>query len=954
MKKIIYLLMMSFVPIGLYGQITQQQKIVTSDREAGNSFGIECSMSGNYAVFGVPTESEDASGGSSLFYAGAAYVYERDVSTGIWAQTQKVVHSDRDFFNLFGISVAISGDFFVVGASFESEDASGGASLGSAGAAYVYGRNGAGTWTEKQKIVSGDRDSDDALGQVVAMSGDQLALGAPGEDEDASGGASLSSAGSVYIYKIDEFDDWQEKQKIVSSDRAAGDSFGGHISMWGDQLVVGADFEDEDAIGGATLNEAGSAYVFKEDDTGTWTEKQKIVSGDRAADDKFGSSVAISRNVIVIGAPFEDEDAIGGATLSNAGSAYVFEKSLSGEWIQVKKLVSSDRGLEDRFGNSVAVSGDQIIVSAINEDEDASGGSTLNDAGSAYIFEKDEAGIWTEVKKVVTNDRAADDKFGSSVAVSEGIFLVGANGEDEDVSGGNTLSDAGSAYFFEPTYDIIYTSGSWTGGSGASGEPTSADGSKQVHIKDGSASLSSAASVERVKIEDGASLTLTPSASLEISQYSFLATAEGLVLESDATGMATLLDGGVTYEHGGSVKVERYIPFTSTVFLMEGYHYIGSPIENHAKFSDMTDLYGYKENSLEWVHHNDITDGFSNYKPAAGYAIRYTSNITKDFIGCINSGDMGIAVTSTNHGGDIFEHYNLMANPYPSSISANSLVSENSSILGTTLYFWNGQDYATYNTSLSAGTAGAIGVAPDGNISLGQAFFAEATSAGDVTFTDAMRGADSDIFYKKESFPQLRLLVTSGAEKSDLLLTGHQASSKNVDEYDAKQLTVNTSLSLGSLLNDKVYDIESVPNLSENKFDLVVNSSEAKELTFMLSDLRELEGKRVYLEDREKGTFTDITNASYTTRISFGEDRNRFKLRVTNDQKALSAWINNGQVQVFVNDEVPVDARLISLDGKTLAITNDMLFDNWNSLASGVYLLELTTSKRKYIQKVIK
>jgi hypothetical protein len=143
-------------------------------------------------------------------------------------------------------------------------------------------------------------------------------------------------------------------------------------------------FEDHNATGGANLSDAGSAYIF-ERDGGTWTQMNKIVASDRAASDNFGVSVSISGEYAIVGAYNEDEDPVGGNTLSNSGSAYIF-RNTSGNWAQANKIVASDRGGVDLFGYSVAISGDYAIAGAYNEDENQVGGNNLANAGSSYIF----------------------------------------------------------------------------------------------------------------------------------------------------------------------------------------------------------------------------------------------------------------------------------------------------------------------------------------------------------------------------------------------------------------------------------------------------------------------------------------------------------------------------------------------------------------------------------------
>ena len=141
----------------------------------------------------------------------------------------------------------------------------------------------------------------------------------------------------------------------------------------------------------------GSAYIIERNTNGTWSQKQKIVSSDLQFGDYFGYSVAISGNYAIVGATYEDHDANGTSNSSiaypfdpdyktKAGSAYIFERNTNGTWSQIEKIVASDRGAGDKFGNSVAISGNYAIVGAYYEHHDVNGENDKGNAGSAYIF----------------------------------------------------------------------------------------------------------------------------------------------------------------------------------------------------------------------------------------------------------------------------------------------------------------------------------------------------------------------------------------------------------------------------------------------------------------------------------------------------------------------------------------------------------------------------------------
>ncbi len=413
------------------------RKAVAPDRWSNDRFGTSVSISCDFAIVGAHFEDEDASEGNNMSAAGSAYIFERD-SSDTWKLVQKIVASDRAPNDNFGDRVSISGNYAIVGAGGEDEDATGSNSMNNAGSAYVFERDGSGNWMQVQKIVASDRAVDDRFGWSVSISGDYAIVGALLEDEDASGGNTLILAGSAYLFKRGGSGTWDQVQKIVAADRAMGDQFG-TVSISGDYVIIGAGGEDHNATGADSMWDAGSAYVFERDGSGIWNQVQKIVASDRGPRDKFGT-VSISGDYAIVGAASDDENATGGDSITNAGSAYLFERDSSGNWMEVQKVVASDRGFDNIFGSAVSISGNNAIVGSREDDEDAAGGNTLNIAGAAYMFERDGSGNWMQVQKIVASDRAMGDQFGGSVSINDNYVIVGALQE---------MNAAGSAYLFE-------------------------------------------------------------------------------------------------------------------------------------------------------------------------------------------------------------------------------------------------------------------------------------------------------------------------------------------------------------------------------------------------------------------------------------------------------------------------------------------------------------------------
>ena len=164
------------------------------------------------------------------------------------------------------------------------------------------------------------------------------------------------------------------------------------------------------------------------------SESAKLTASDGDFEDYFGYSVSISGDSVVVGAYRDDDSGI------NSGSAYIFERDAKGTWTEVQKLTASDGAAEDSFGYIVSISGDSVVVGAYRDDD-----SGIN-SGSAYIFERDAKGTWTEVQKLTASDGAAEDSFGYSVSISGERVVVGAVYDDEN------SNSSGSAYIFERDY----------------------------------------------------------------------------------------------------------------------------------------------------------------------------------------------------------------------------------------------------------------------------------------------------------------------------------------------------------------------------------------------------------------------------------------------------------------------------------------------------------------------
>jgi hypothetical protein len=364
---------------------------------ANDRFGDSVAIDGDTMIVG----SSQADVGANTDQ-GSAHIY-RWMGSG-WTHEATLTASDGD---LFGCSVALSGDTALVGAYGTNSQQ---------GAAYVFTRSGS-TWTQQAKLTASDGQASDRFGQNVAISGDTALVG-------ALGGLSLQGFACVFTRSGST---WTQQAKLTASDGAAGDLFAvGSVAISGDTAVIGANGDDI----GANSNQ-GSAYVFTRSGS-TWTQQAKLTASDGAASDFFGRSVDFSGDTAVIGA---NGDRVGANV--RQGSAYVFTRSGT-TWTQQAQLTATGGRSSDSFGTSVALSGDTALVGAAS----AKVGVVTIGQGSAYVFKR--AGtIWTQQAQLTASDGAAEDQFGLSVALYGDTAVVGANRDNVGVN-----ADQGSAWVF--------------------------------------------------------------------------------------------------------------------------------------------------------------------------------------------------------------------------------------------------------------------------------------------------------------------------------------------------------------------------------------------------------------------------------------------------------------------------------------------------------------------------
>jgi hypothetical protein len=381
----------------------EQAVLLGANTEMGDRFGRSVAIDGDTIVVGAPGEASAFIGDetdNTAPFAGAAYVFARSGVT--WTQQAYLKLSTvvprpptttiAGF--QFGMSVAISGDTVVVGAPYDASRPDG-STTGAFGSAHVFVRSN-GAWTQEARLESPTPHGSDQFGSV-AISGDTIAVGAYNEDRNTGEGAT----GGVSVF-VRAGTTWTLQAHLTGSNRDAGDLFGAAVSLVGDTLAVGA---QDEASNGAPLDNslpvAGAVYIFERTGT-TWTQQAYLKPSNMDAGDRFGATLSLTPDTLVVGAPGEDSAAFGagGDPTSNAtpgaGAAYVFTRT-GASWVQRLYLKASNTDANDQFGR-VAISGKTVVVASPGEDGGSAGitsdpasgqpaDNSVTDSGAVYVFE---------------------------------------------------------------------------------------------------------------------------------------------------------------------------------------------------------------------------------------------------------------------------------------------------------------------------------------------------------------------------------------------------------------------------------------------------------------------------------------------------------------------------------------------------------------------------------------
>lgn len=489
---------------------SQEAYLKASNAGADDYFGFSVSLSGDTLAVGasgedasqnVITNGSAASSDNTAADSGAVYVFRRNGA--VWAQEAYIKAPNAGISDSFGRSVSLSGDTLAVGAYGEDSsqntvtNGAGSSSDNGAldtGAVYIFRRTGS-VWSGEAYLKAANANAADQFGVSVSLSGDNLAVGANGEDSSqtvitngtsASADNGSNASGAVYLFRRGA-GGWAQDAYIKASNVGANDYFGYSMSLYDDTLAVGAYGEDSSqntvtngsgSSGDNATSDSGAVYVYHRSVTG-WAQEAYLKASNAGNSDQFGYSLALFDDSLAVGSGDDSsqttitngDGSSADNSASGAGSVFVYRRSGS-TWLQEAYLKAANAEADDGFAISVSISSNTLVVGAPWEDSGQTNilngvgvgsDNAASDSGAVYVYRRG-GNIWHQEAYLKAANSGVDDGFGVSVSLSDDTLAVGAPFEGSnqtiitngsEASSDNSASSSGAVYVFRRVSSII-------------------------------------------------------------------------------------------------------------------------------------------------------------------------------------------------------------------------------------------------------------------------------------------------------------------------------------------------------------------------------------------------------------------------------------------------------------------------------------------------------------------
>jgi len=334
-------------------------KFNATDGENGDGYGRSVGVSDYTVIVGAPHKDANR---------GAAYILQKNESSGAWGEIQKITAGDAAQNDQFGMNVALSKDVAVVCAY--------------AVRTYVFEYDEThDEWLEKDRLPLNEGSGYcNYWSNSLAVSGKTIVVGS-------------REINAVHVFNRNEnAGKWAEEQKLNITE-GINEDFGFSVGVWGNVIAVGAPRSN---------GFIGSAYVYEfNNSSGLWEIIDELSPKDDHGTERFGRSVGVFENIIVIGAAHSN---------FNSGAAYIFEKNITDSWVEVKRIEPPEYIQDSFFGWSVSVFNDYAVIGCYQL------------CGSAYLYQRDPNGNWDETPKKLQTEYGA---YHVSVGISGNAIAVG-------------------------------------------------------------------------------------------------------------------------------------------------------------------------------------------------------------------------------------------------------------------------------------------------------------------------------------------------------------------------------------------------------------------------------------------------------------------------------------------------------------------------------------------------
>jgi len=371
-------------------------KLYDSAGTANDKFGLSVALSGDEFLVGAPY--------ARLGFPDSGALFDYVLVNGTWVFQGAFTHPQGESAHI-GTVLSLDGDRLLSGC----------------GCWPAISDKTNGVWVVMDRLRPDDYQQFDDFGDALALSGDTAVVGAP--DHDNANGA---NAGSAFVFERDPNGQWLQTQELIASDGQANASFGIAVGIDGDTIVIGA---ENQSVQGHPY--AGEAYVFARDlGGGAWSESSRLLPPESYTLQRFGAAVTVTDGLAVVTAPTDP------AAAPSGGAVYVYELLLESTWALAQVLLPDNPQNSDVFGCAVSVREDVILIGSRGVD-----GNAVN-AGAAYHFVRESDGVWRQHAKFTASDGQAYDEFGYSVALDGSWAVIGAPYDDDNGT------DSGSAYIF--------------------------------------------------------------------------------------------------------------------------------------------------------------------------------------------------------------------------------------------------------------------------------------------------------------------------------------------------------------------------------------------------------------------------------------------------------------------------------------------------------------------------